>query len=227
MLGKRRGFAGISCLVALLLMAAAPMPARCDDDRDSATDRAARVASDALFPFLAAGEASLLSGDNGGRRALRGAGAVLATGAATLLLKRLTHERRPDGSADDSFPSGHASLSFAMASVVDRYQSRRGPYALGAATLIALSRVKLRRHHLRDVVAGAGLGYLIGRGFARGAGGSHSQRSSARRGSLLADRVPGAASFAPSLFLGGAVLPLSESRRLLLAPRGIGFQMQW
>jgi membrane-associated phospholipid phosphatase len=35
-------------------------------------------------------------------------------------LKHSMHERRPDGSGSDSFPSGHAAVSFAAAATIHR-----------------------------------------------------------------------------------------------------------
>ncbi len=241
---KKRGApAPASCLPALLLMMVVAAPVRADEKEDSATDRAARVATQSLFPFLAAGEISLLtSGRDGNERALRGAGALLAAGAAETLLKRLTRERRPDskGEGDSySFPSGHATASFTMAAMVSRYQPRRGNYFYAGATLISLSRVQLRRHYLHDVVAGAGLGYFIGRCFTRGSsrrrgGASQSPFSfSNSPASLSAEAffnggpsLP-ASGLSETLASSGAALSLSKRHQVLLSPRGVGLQTQW
>jgi undecaprenyl-diphosphatase len=58
----------------------------------------------------------------------------------------------------DSFPSGHATSVFAVATVFAFYYPRlRWPlYALAAA--IALGRVYLERHYVSDIVAGAAIG---------------------------------------------------------------------
>jgi membrane-associated phospholipid phosphatase len=61
----------------------------------------------------------------------------------------------------DSFPSGHATSVFAVATALaSSYPALRWPlYAL--ATAIALGRVYLARHHLSDVIAGAFIGFAI------------------------------------------------------------------
>ena len=79
---------------------------------------------------------------------------------ATQGLKSLIHENRPDGSGNDSFPSGHTAISFAAARFYDkRYGSEASPYLYAAAGLTALARVKADKHYNKDVLAGAALGY--------------------------------------------------------------------
>ena len=46
--------------------------------------------------------------------------ALMRAGAVTYGLKYSVEERRPDGSGDDSFPSGHTSISFAAAEFTRR-----------------------------------------------------------------------------------------------------------
>ena len=68
-------------------------------------------------------------------------------------------------SGGDSFPSGHAMTSFAIAAAVAR--SRRCPKWLGVtlyatATAVSLSRISGNRHYPADVYFGAFSGILIG-----------------------------------------------------------------
>jgi membrane-associated phospholipid phosphatase len=71
---------------------------------------------------------------------------------------------RPDGSASTSFPSGHASSSFAIATVVTNYYGKKWGIPLYAfAGLIAVSRIEKGAHWPSDVVVGAALGYISGR----------------------------------------------------------------
>jgi membrane-associated phospholipid phosphatase len=62
----------------------------------------------------------------------------------------------------DSFPSGHASASFALATVLARYFPAFGVMAYGAAGLIAVSRVVRGSHYPTDVLGGICLGVLVG-----------------------------------------------------------------
>jgi len=94
---------------------------------------------------------------------------ALAASYGTIGAFKLTiHEERPDGSDNQSFPSGHAAGSFAMASVLDReYGGATGWVAYGMATFIAASRIYGNHHELRDVAAGAVIGHFYGWLFTR------------------------------------------------------------
>lgn len=62
----------------------------------------------------------------------------------------------------DSFPSGHAAASFAVAAVLARRFPRAGWLLYGAASVVALSRVARGSHFPTDVLAGVGLGLVAG-----------------------------------------------------------------
>jgi hypothetical protein len=78
-------------------------------------------------------------------------------------LKLLTREKRPDSNEHDSFPSGHATAAFAIATVQSDLHPKQSWEWYAGATLISWSRLRLDRHHLQDVIAGAGLGYSVSR----------------------------------------------------------------
>lgn len=100
---------------------------------------------------------SLYEGDGQGLRQL--AWTEATTLGATEALKYGFPEERPNGRNDQSFPSGHTSMSFAAAGYVQRrYGWEWGVPATVAATLVGISRVQSRDHHWYDVVAGAALG---------------------------------------------------------------------
>lgn len=81
----------------------------------------------------------------------------------TEALKAAIDEKRPDGSGNDSFPSGHTAAAFAAAGYVSiRYGDDFPaivPFAYGAAALAGYSRIRADKHHARDVLAGAALGW--------------------------------------------------------------------
>ena len=76
------------------------------------------------------------------------------------------NRQRPDGPttrSNSSFPSGHATGAFALATAFSHsYPKITIPAYLGAAA-IGLSRVYLGRHYPADVLAGALIGYATAR----------------------------------------------------------------
>ena len=92
---------------------------------------------------------------------------VTAYGALTAVaggLKLTVHERRPDGSDDRSFPSGHAARAFAGAELVrSEYGWGWGAAAYAVATGVGVLRVTGDHHYTHDVVAGAAIGVLSAR----------------------------------------------------------------
>jgi membrane-associated phospholipid phosphatase len=94
--------------------------------------------------------------------------AAIVTSAYTGLLKYSVGRTRPDGSDTLSFPSGHTSTAFSLAAVADHhYGWKVGLPAYALATGIGLSRVEKDKHYLSDVLAGATIGFIVGRTVAR------------------------------------------------------------
>ena len=90
--------------------------------------------------------------------------AQVVSGALVQALKRATQRTRPDGSNDYSFPSGHASATFATATVLERHFGWKvGIPAFAFATYVAGSRLQENKHFPSDVVFGATLGIVGGR----------------------------------------------------------------
>jgi membrane-associated phospholipid phosphatase len=88
--------------------------------------------------------------------------------AYTELLKVTVRRERPDGSNNQSFPSGHSSDAFTWATVFERhYGWKLGVPAYALAATMGYSRIVRDKHYLSDVVAGATLGYIVGRTVVR------------------------------------------------------------
>ena len=91
------------------------------------------------------------------------------TSLMTFGLKHATGRIRPSGENDLSFPSGHTSTAFTAATVLGYHY---GPIAsvagYAAASFFAVCRLDSSKHYLSDVVAGATIGYIVGRTVTRG-----------------------------------------------------------
>lgn len=90
------------------------------------------------------------------------------------VLKGITQRGRPLDGADrseffhggSSFPSGHATQTWAVATVIaNEYKDRPAVQiaAYGVATAVSVARFTGHKHYLSDVVAGSALGWGIGR----------------------------------------------------------------
>ena len=90
--------------------------------------------------------------------------------ALTAAIKVSVQRDRPDGT-EYSFPSGHTSVTFASATVLQRHFGPKvGIPAYGLATFVAASRINEKRHFLSDVAFGAAIGILSGRTVTIGSG---------------------------------------------------------
>jgi membrane-associated phospholipid phosphatase len=88
--------------------------------------------------------------------------ANILTQALTYGVKGIARRDRPTGECC-SFPSGHASVSFATASVLERHFGYRAAWpTFVVASYVAASRLHDNRHFLSDVVFGSALGIASG-----------------------------------------------------------------
>jgi hypothetical protein len=79
-------------------------------------------------------------------------------------LKFSVRRLRPDGSNRQSFPSGHAAITFATATVIERHLGwRKAVLGYVIASYVASSRLHDNVHYLSDVVFGAAVGSIAGR----------------------------------------------------------------
>jgi hypothetical protein len=104
-----------------------------------------------------------------------GASAFAATAGVTGGLKSLTSRERPDGSDDDSLPSGHASTAAVFDTLtvrnlqsIDVSPAMRTTLEIGAGAMTAgtaWARVEAGRHYPSDVLIGIALGNFMGAFF--------------------------------------------------------------
>jgi len=94
--------------------------------------------------------------------------ALALNNALVQTLKYTTRRERPDGSGRTSFPSGHASDTFAVATALERHLGWKGAVpAYAFSSYVAMSRLHDNRHYLSDVVFGATVGIIAGRTVTR------------------------------------------------------------
>lgn len=109
-------------LILVIALVLASARAWCADASDG-DEKTWRAVSDSIVPYLAVSELTLaMDGREGRHEATQAAKALAVTGVVTQALKIITHVKRPDGGSYDSFPSGHTSAAFAMATCVAAYQ---------------------------------------------------------------------------------------------------------
>jgi hypothetical protein len=116
-----------------------------------------------------------LAGDNHAKET--GLLALEALGHAQVFvfaMKQVSNRQRPyqnDGTGSfwkggNSFPSGHAASSFAVATIFAReYRDHIAVpiVAYSLATAISISRIGAQRHWMSDIFVGGSMGFLIGR----------------------------------------------------------------
>jgi hypothetical protein len=100
-----------------------------------------------------------------------GVGAVMLAGGVELALKEAVGRERPNGRNKNSFPSGHAGRTQALATMTEynlRGMDLSDPARIGLVTTSQLlaagaawSRVEAGKHHVNDVLIGSAIGHFM------------------------------------------------------------------
>lgn len=115
------------------------------------------LSNEGFYGFLAAG--TLVSHDRD--FTIRSADALASTYLLNRGLKDVFRVPRINGGANDSFPSGHTSGAFAVATMAAEADSKNAAWWYGGAALIGWSRVQTESHRIPDVLAGAFVGWWV------------------------------------------------------------------
>lgn len=141
-----------------------------------------RFGAEYSFAVLGGFEAWGVIGKNPRARAVAMDGltaSIIAGGIITPALKYSIGRMRPNQtsatfsfkpfSGHDSFPSGHVTQAFAVATVIASHYDAwwQQSLAYGTASLVGWGRIQQNRHFASDVVAGAAIGWAVGRAVVR------------------------------------------------------------
>ena len=137
--------------------------------------RAGNIIGGKEFQFGASVAALAIGKMSGNARVADVAGKVLraqiVAQTVTGVIKQTAQRNRPDSSDMRSFPSGHTSVSFASATVLQRELGWKvGAPAYAVASYVAMARIEKQKHFLSDVAFGAAVGILAGRTVTIGSG---------------------------------------------------------
>jgi hypothetical protein len=94
--------------------------------------------------------------------------ALIVNGLSVLAGQAATWDRSPNGERG-TFPSGHTSSTFALATVMNEaYGPLAGVPLYGLGVFVGIERIQDREHYMSDVLFGAVLGTVVGHAIASG-----------------------------------------------------------
>ncbi len=149
----------LGCLAVMLIVAFAPARAQKTYHGDGPDDWLRFVPVASAYALKACGVENASSWK---RLVVNTAASYVLACGTTWALKQAIRERRPDGTDNRAFPSGHATVAFAGAAILDKEFRHVSPwisvggYALAAG--VAVDRIVRNRHEWQDVAAGAAIG---------------------------------------------------------------------
>lgn len=154
-------------LISLLLLVAIPMPLQAQEQTApleiTGSRKAVRTSTDVAVIAMPAATFTVALLKQDWKGIAIGAAECAGTLAVTYGLKYLVKKKRPDGSDNHSFPSGHSALAFADASfVMRRYGWKFGVPMYAVAGYVAWGRTYAKKHDFWDVLTGAGIGTAVG-----------------------------------------------------------------
>lgn len=165
------------CILIILLISVFPAAAQLETIptppfSPSKSQKGVGISTDVLALALPVATLTFTLCEKDWKGLIQGVETAAVTAGATLLLKYTIKEWRPDMSNRHSFPSGHAAVTFATASYLQRrYGWKWGVPAYALATYVGWGRCFAKKHHWYDVVAGAAIGagsaFIFTRPFAR------------------------------------------------------------
>ncbi len=133
------------------------------DDFGQSASKFASGSGAIIYLAVGTGIPLLRDGKEGKTHTLRSLDSLATSVLLSEGLKTLVREQRPNTTVHDSFPSGHATAAFAVATMESSFHPKEAPLWYAGAALIGVSRVTLHDHFIGDVVAGAALGYGVSR----------------------------------------------------------------
>lgn len=140
------------CMLLMMGFVLAPWPARADTGGVEKSGDILRT----LIPAVAYGTTFYLHDRDGRMQFYKG---FFTNLGVTYALKATVSKTRPNGSDDESFPSGHTSVAFQGAAFIHRrYGFKYAAAAYLAASYVGWTRVDSDNHYTSDVLAGAAIG---------------------------------------------------------------------
>jgi hypothetical protein len=148
-----------ACLIAATALFVSPQPGSAQHNRTEDVGDVLMVAA----PVVALASTLVLKEHDGAQQFVLG---FVANAGVTKGLKYLVDKDRPDGSDQNSLPSGHTSIAFQSATFFHfRYGLRSAVPAYAAAAFVGYSRMHADKHFFEDVLLGAAIGALSARLF--------------------------------------------------------------